>query len=164
MYNEETMHGRYPIVDETNKVLGIVTSKDMIGVAKEMPIEKVMTKQPITVNGKMSVAAAARMMVWEGIELLPVVEEGNKLQGIISRQDVLQALQMIQRQPQVGETIDDIVTNQFVNPKEAKQEQSYQFSVTPQMTNSIGTLSYGVFTTIVTEATNRVIRAQKKAI
>ena len=48
----------------------------------------------------MSVAAAARMMVWEGIELLPVVEEGNKLQGI-SRQDVLQALQMIQRQPQV---------------------------------------------------------------
>ncbi|MDM5190290.1 DRTGG domain-containing protein [Bacillus sp. DX4.1] len=162
-YNEETMHGRYPIVDETNKVLGIVTSKDMIGVAKEMPIEKVMTKQPITVNGKMSVAAAARMMVWEGIELLPVVEDGNKLQGIISRQDVLQALQMIQRQPQVGETIDDIVTNQFVNPKEAKQEQSYQFSVTPQMTNSIGTLSYGVFTTIVTEATNRVIRAQKKS-
>ena len=31
------------------------------------------------------------------------------------------------------------------------------------MTNSIGTLSYGVFATIVTEATNRVIRAQKKS-
>lgn len=61
-----------------------------------------------------------RVMVWEGIELLPVVDEGNKLQGIISRQDVLQALQMIQRQPQVGETIDDIVTNQFMTPKEAK--------------------------------------------
>ena len=60
------------------------------------------------------------MMVWEGIELLPVVEEGNKLQGIISRQDVLQALQMIQRQPQVGETIDDIVTNQFMTPKKRK--------------------------------------------
>ncbi len=162
MYNEETMHGRYPIVDEANKVLGIVTSKDMIGVAKDTPIEKVMTKQPITVNGKMSVAAAARMMVWEGIELLPVVDDSNTLQGIISRQDVLQALQMIQRQPQVGETIDDIVTNQFVNQKEAKQDHSYHFSVTPQMTNSIGTLSYGVFTTIVTEATNRVLRALKK--
>ena len=60
------------------------------------------------------------MMVWEGIELLPVVEEGNKLQGIISRQDVLQALQMIQRQPQVGETIDDIVTNQFMTPKKRR--------------------------------------------
>ncbi|HDX9578945.1 TPA: CBS domain-containing protein [Bacillus pseudomycoides] len=161
-YNVETMHGRYPIVDETNKVLGIVTSKDMIGIAKDTPIEKVMTKQPITVNGKMSVAAAARMMVWEGIELLPVVDGSNTLQGIISRQDVLQALQMIQRQPQVGETIDDIVTNQFMNQKEAKQDHAYHFSVTPQMTNSIGTLSYGVFTTIVTEATNRVLRALKK--
>lgn len=161
-YNVETMHGRYPIVDETNRVLGIVTSKDMIGIAKDTPIEKVMTKQPITVNGKMSVAAAARMMVWEGIELLPVVDGSNTLQGIISRQDVLQALQMIQRQPQVGETIDDIVTNQFMNQKEAKQDHAYHFSVTPQMTNSIGTLSYGVFTTIVTEATNRVLRALKK--
>ncbi|PFK35738.1 hypothetical protein COI93_16550 [Bacillus cereus] len=162
-YNEETMHGRYPIVDENKKVLGIVTSKDMIGIVKETPIEKVMTKQPITVNGKMSVAAAARMMVWEGIELLPVVDENNRLQGIISRQDVLQAMQMIQRQPQVGETIEDIVTNQFVTPKEAKHEHSYQFSVTPQMTSSFGTLSYGVFTTVVTEATNRAIRAQKKS-
>ncbi len=60
------------------------------------------------------------MMVWEGIEMLPVVDEGSKLQGIISRQDVLQALQMIQRQPQVGDTIDDIVTSQFVNQKRNK--------------------------------------------
>lgn len=160
--NETSMHGRYPIVDEKNKVLGIVTSKDIIGIPKETLIEKIMTKGPITVNGKMSVAAAARMMVWEGIEMLPVVDNNGSLQGIISRQDVLQALQMIQRQPQVGETIDDIVSNQFVNQKEAKQENVYHFSVTPQMTNAIGTLSYGVFTTIVTEAANRVLRAQKK--
>ncbi len=53
------------------------------------------------------------MMVWEGIEVLPVVDEYNRLQGIISRQDVLKALQMVQRQPQIGETIDDIVTTQF---------------------------------------------------
>ncbi|WP_028400809.1 DRTGG domain-containing protein [Ectobacillus panaciterrae] len=161
-YNEQTMHGRYPIVDDNMKVLGIITSKDVIGVPAETQMEKVMTKSPITVSGKISVASAARMMVWEGIELLPVVDEGNRLQGIISRQDVLQALQMIQRQPQVGETIEDIVTNQFINTKEAKTENVYRFSVTPQMTNSIGTLSYGVFTTIVTEATNRVLRAHKK--
>lgn len=160
--NETSMHGRYPIVDEKSKVLGIVTAKDIIGIPKDTVIEKVMTKGPITVNGKMSVAAAARMMVWEGIEMLPVVHDSGALQGIISRQDVLQALQMIQRQPQVGETIDDIVSNQFVNQKEAKQDHVYHFSVTPQMTNAIGTLSYGVFTTIVTEATNRVLRAQKK--
>ncbi|MFP3124954.1 DRTGG domain-containing protein [Ectobacillus funiculus] len=161
-YSQETLHGRYPIIDENLKVLGIITAKDIIGVSIETPVEKVMTKNPITVNGKVSVASAARMMVWEGIELLPVVDEQNRLQGILSRQDVLQALQMIQRQPQVGETIEDIVTNQFIDTKETKNENMYRFSVTPQMTNSIGTLSYGVFTTIVTEATNRVLRIHKK--
>ncbi|MCP8967443.1 CBS domain-containing protein [Ectobacillus ponti] len=161
-YSQQTMHGRYPVVDESLKVLGIVTSKDVIGVPLDTPVEKVMTKNPITANGKVSVASAARMMVWEGIELLPVVDESNQLQGIISRQDVLQALQMLQRQPQVGETIEDIVTNQFLDTKETKTENVYRFSVTPQMTNSIGTLSYGVFTTIVTEATNRVLRTHKK--
>lgn len=160
--NEQSMHGRYPIVDETMRVIGMITPKDIIDVSKDVPLDKVMTKNPITVGGKVSVASAARMMVWEGIELLPVVDAGGRLQGIISRRDVLQALQMIQRQPQVGETIEDIVTNQFLSQKEARPDNIYRFSVTPQMTNSIGTLSYGVFTTILTESASRALRAQKK--
>lgn len=52
-----------------------------------------MTKQPITVSPNTSVASAAHIMIWEGIELLPVVNEQHRLQGIISRQDVLKALQ-----------------------------------------------------------------------
>lgn len=161
-HNEESLHGRYPIVDDTMKVIGMVTPKDIIDVSKDVTLDKVMTKNPITVSGKISVASAARMMVWEGIELLPVVDASGRLQGIISRRDVLQALQMIQRQPQVGETIEDIVTNQFLSQKEAKFDHVYRFSITPQMTNSIGTLSYGVFTTILTEAASRALRAQKK--
>ncbi|WP_416827701.1 DRTGG domain-containing protein [Ectobacillus polymachus] len=161
-HNEESLHGRYPIVDDTMKVIGMVTPKDIIDVSKDVTLDKVMTKNPITVSGKISVASAARMMVWEGIELLPVVDASGRLQGIISRRDVLQALQMIQRQPQVGETIEDIVTSQFLSQKEAKFDNVYRFSITPQMTNSIGTLSYGVFTTILTEAASRALRAQKK--
>lgn len=161
-HNEQSLHGRYPIVDETMRVIGMITPKDIIDVSKDVTLDKIMTKNPITVSGKVSVASAARMMVWEGIELLPVVDAGGRLQGIISRRDVLQALQMIQRQPQVGETIEDIVTNQFLSQKEARPDNIYRFSVTPQMTNSIGTLSYGVFTTILTESASRALRAQKK--
>jgi predicted transcriptional regulator len=103
------------------------------------------------------------MMVWEGIEVLPVVDDSNRLEGIISRQDVLKALQMNQRQPQVGETIDDIVTNQMVLTKgRLKGEEIYRCEVTPQMTNYLGTISYGVFTTIVSEAANRILRSYKK--
>ena len=162
-YNSETSHGRYPVVDAHNKVVGMVTAKDVMGYEHTTPIEKVMTKQPMTVNEKTSVASASHMMVWEGIEVLPVINGQNKLQGIISRQDVLKALQMIGRQPQVGETIDDIVKNQFIEVTgETKGEDIYRCEVTPQMTNYLGTISYGVFTTVVTEATNRVLKSYKK--
>ncbi len=161
--NVKTGHSRFPVVDQQLKVVGIVSGKDIIGQEHSTSIEKVMTKHPMTALEKTSVASASHMMVWEGIEVLPVVDQGNKLQGLISRQDVLKALQMIGRQPQVGDTIDDIVTNRFVEiVGDKKDEEVYRCEVSPQMTNYLGTISYGVFTTIVTEAANRVLRSYKK--
>lgn len=162
-FNQKTTHSRYPVVDHNMKIQGIVTSKDILGQAPEVSIERIMTKQPMTVSGKTSVASTAHTMVWEGIEVLPVVDESNRLEGIISRQDVLKALQMNQRQPQVGETLDDIVTNQMELMRgSARGEEVYTCEVTPQMTNHLGTISYGVFTTIVTDAANRILRSYKK--
>ncbi len=161
--NQETTHSRFPVIDGQNKVIGMVTSKDIMNSKKDVPIEKVMTRNPMTVNGKTSVASSAHTMVWEGIEMLPVVDNQQLLQGIISRQDVLKALQMIQRQPQVGETIDDVIASQLtaMNGK-GKGEEVYRCEVTPQMTNHLGTISYGVLTTLVTEAANRVLRTFKR--
>jgi len=160
--NRETRHSRFPVVDQQLKVQGIATAKDVLDFDRQLPVEKAMTKHPITVKGKTSVASASHIMVWEGIELLPVVDEYNRLQGIISRQDVLKALQMIQRQPQVGETIDDIITSQFREADGDGKEGTFRCTITPQMTNYLGTLSYGVFTTIVTEAATRALRAYKR--
>ncbi|MFZ3590700.1 DRTGG domain-containing protein [Bacillus sp. DJP31] len=158
----EKKHSRFPVVDASFKVQGMVTGKDVLGSDRSTLIERIMTKNPITVNEKTSVAASAHMMIWEGIEVLPVVDEYHKLKGIISRQDVLKALQMIQRQPQVGQTIDDIVISGFIEVEDQKGEEVYQCEVTPQMTNHIGNISYGVFTTIVTEAGSRALRSYKK--
>ncbi|WP_456273764.1 DRTGG domain-containing protein [Bacillus sp. AK031] len=161
--NQSTFHSRFPVIDRNRKVQGIVTSKDVMGQEKDVAIEKVMTKKPITVSVNTSVASAAHMMIWEGIEVLPVVDDQNRLQGIISRQDVLKAMQMIQRQPQVGETIDDNITSNMASVEGKDGDVvSYQFPVTPQMTNGLGTMSYGVFTTLVTEAANRALKSYKK--
>lgn len=161
--NQKTTHSRYPVVDQNMKIQGMVTSKDILGQDLDTSIDKIMTKNPMTVNGKTSVASTAHTMVWEGIEVLPVTDDSNRLEGIISRQDVLKALQMNQRQPQVGETIDDIITNQMALVQgKAKGEEVYSCGVTPQMTNHLGTISYGVFTTIVSEAANRILRSYKK--
>ncbi|MFG6116614.1 DRTGG domain-containing protein [Halobacillus sp. MO56] len=160
--NEATSHSRYPVVDGNNRVVGMVTSKDVIGKDRSIVIDKVMTKNPMTVQTKTSLANAAHMMVWEGIEIMPVVDQHHKLQGLISRQDVLKALQHIQRQPQVGETIDDLVSKQVEVIGEEGNNMLFQVAVTPQMTNQLGSLSYGVFTSLVTEASSRLLRKYKK--
>ncbi len=161
--NRETTHSRYPVVDQNLKVQGIVTAKDVLGIDSDKSIEKIMTKNPMTVSVKTSVASAAHMMVWESIELLPVVDDNGKLKGIISRQDVLKAMQTSQRQPQVGETIDDIITSQLILARgKHKNDDIYRCEITPQMTNHLGTVSYGVLTTLITEAANGVLKGFKK--
>ncbi|SDJ65762.1 DRTGG domain-containing protein [Salimicrobium halophilum] len=160
--NKETTHSRYPVVDVQNRVAGIVTSKDIVGEDEQTLVEKVMTRNPMTVTANTSLANAAHMMVWEGIELMPVINSLRELQGIISRQDVLKALQNIQRQPQVGETIDDLITNQLSHITDEEGNYILQTKVTPQMTNQLGTMSYGVFTALITEAASHLLTKYKK--
>ncbi len=161
--NHETGHSRFPVVDQNMKVQGMITSKDIIGVDRSVSIDKIMTKSPMTVNMNTSVASTAHMMVWESIEILPVINESNRLEGLISRQDVLKALQVNQRQPQAGETIDDIISNGInVTKGKTKSEDVFRFEVTPQMTNHLGTISYGVFTSIVYETANKALKGYKK--
>jgi predicted transcriptional regulator len=162
-HNKSTNHSRFPVVDEQMKIQGMVTSKDVLGQDKATSLDKVMTKNPVTVGLKTSVASSAHLMVWEGIELLPVINDHQILQGIISRQDVLKALQMSQRQPQVGETIDDTITSQLMmEDSKVKGDEIYRYGVTPQMTNYLGNISSGVITTIVTDAANRALRGYKR--
>lgn len=161
--NFESGHSRFPVVDENFKVEGIVTSKDVIDQDRLKPIDKIMTKSPITVQAQTSVASASHLMIWEGFELLPVVDQQNRLVGIISRQDVLKALQMNQRQPHVAETIDNIITSHLKDAEGKNgQTQKFTFEITPQMTNYHGTISYGVFTSIMIEAANRAFKELKR--
>ncbi|GAA0600895.1 CBS domain-containing protein [Virgibacillus siamensis] len=158
--NEQSEHTRFPVVDEKERIIGMITSKDVIGKDESLPVDKVMTKNPIVVQEKTSLAYVAHMMVWEGIEVVPVADASQKLQGIVSRQDVLKALQQVQRQPQVGETIEDIVSRNL--QAAGDDETSFQVQVTPQMTNQLGTLSNGVFTALMTEASSRLLLYYKK--
>lgn len=157
---ERTGHARFPVVDGGDRIIGIVTTKDVSGEDNDTPIEKLMTKNPITVSTKTSVASAAHMMIWEGIELLPVIE-GKKLVGVISRQDVIKALQYIQKQPQVGQTIQDIVLSNFILDRTENKAVCLTGAVTPQMTNQLGGVSTGVLMILISEAGSQAIRRVK---
>jgi len=79
----------------------------------------------------------------------------------VSRQDVLKALQQIQRQTQVGETIDDIVSNHLHGKN--NDTTVFETKVVPQMTNQLGTLSNSVLTSIITEASRRLLDRQQNS-
>ncbi|WP_391116397.1 DRTGG domain-containing protein [Psychrobacillus sp. L3] len=158
--NQLTTHGGFPVVDASNKLVGIVTARDVIGKESHELVEKVMTKNPIAITLKTSVASASHRMIWEGIDLLPVVKDNNNLEGVISRQDVLKALQAASRQPQNGETIDDIVKQQI--KVISIEEFIFEFVVTPQMTNHYGAMSYGAFSILLTETGSQTLKIRKR--
>lgn len=158
--NEETTHGGFPVVDHSNKLVGIITSRDVIGHQPTDLVEKAMTKDPITVSMQTSVAAAGHRMIWEGIDLLPVADDHGKLKGVISRQDVLKAIQTAQRQPQQGETIDDIIKSQL--HQQPGDKLMLEFRVTPQMTNAYGSISHGAYTMILTEAAGAALKTKNR--
>ena len=157
----ETSHSRYPVTDDKDRVVGMVTAKDVMGFPPEEKIEKVMTKNPITVNLKTSLASAAHEMVWEGIELLPVVDDYRKIIGVISREDVIKSLHYMQKQPQVGETIQELSFRGF-SEEGTNGETVFSGQITPQMTDSLGMLSTGVCTTLMTEAAIRALRRKRR--
>ncbi len=158
---DETGHSRFPVLQEDGKLVGVITAKDVYGQGFDESIERLMTKQPISVNSKTSVASAAHMMVWEGLELLPVVEF-KRLVGVISRQDVIKALQYNQKQPQLADTIEDIVLSRFSVESEDKTV-VVAGEVTPQMTTNHGGLSAGAFMTLVSEAAIQALRKIRDA-
>lgn len=160
--SEDTGYSRFPVVDEWNRIIGVVTSKDMVGASTQQTVDKLMTKNPLTVSPQTSVASAAHMMVWEGIELLPVVDTNRKIVGVLNRSDILKAMQTIQKQPQNGETFEDLIWSGMEEVRDEKGKLQFHGVITPQMTNHLGTVSEGVLTTLMTQAAYRIVQEHKK--
>jgi len=148
---ELTGHTRVPVVDEQFRVLGMVTPGDVAEAKPQDDVVDLMVRHPASLSLKTTVASAAHRMIWEGIELMPVVDH-KKLVGVLSRQDVIKALQLMSRQPQMAETLQDSVLQRFTESVNEDKSVSLFGEVTPQMTSAIGTLSTGVLTSLI-EAT-----------
>ena len=79
-----------PVVDENNKLLGIITNRDL----KYLPVDdtkvsEVMTKDNL-ITAKMGTSLeAASKILWENrIEKLPIVDDDFKLVGLITSKDI----------------------------------------------------------------------------
>lgn len=102
-----------PVLDDAGLIVGIITEADFLAreagraeprrrrlldalfnepqIAEAQTVEEAMTLDPVVIYPEASLTEAARVMVNHGVKRLPVVDSEGKLQGVISRADVVAA-------------------------------------------------------------------------
>lgn len=164
--SKETGYSRFPVVDERSKVIGMMTAKDAVGSPDEGSVDRLMTKQPITAAPNITVTSAAHTMAAEGIDLLPIVDRHRKLLGVVTRQEVLDAMRFAGKQPESGETFEDLMWTGFIADATLQGQDelgiAYKGTTTPQMSGALGMVSEGLLATLMTQAARRMIRETAK--
>ncbi|MGW3208895.1 CBS domain-containing protein [Streptomyces sp. NPDC001135] len=108
-----------PVVDEDENVIGVISETDLMARQAEIPdpyepkrrframaltrdgrrraakaaartAGQLMTEPPVTVRAEDTIVEAARIMAQRRVERLPVVDEEDRLVGIVTRRDLLQ--------------------------------------------------------------------------
>ncbi len=83
-----------PITDENNKLVGILTNRDIrFETRHNLPIEKIMTKDLITVPLGTSLEEAEKLFHKHKIEKILMVDENFHLKGLITYKDILKRIQ-----------------------------------------------------------------------
>lgn len=85
--------GGIPVVDEDNKLVGIVTNRDLrFERHLDRKIDEVMTcENLVTTTQQTDLTAAAQILQENKIEKLPVVDKNNHLVGLITYKDITKA-------------------------------------------------------------------------
>ena len=85
------------VVDDAQQCIGIFTERDAIrivaqNVPLDAPMEKIMTKNPFTVNEDSNFEEAKSIIKSAKIRHLPVIDTNGKLVGLISVRQILDEL------------------------------------------------------------------------
>lgn len=99
--------GRLPVIDD-DKLVGILTSKDLIkffiDIKKNVPdiyqknkikealISDIMSSNPLSANKNESISKADKLMIETGFSGLPIIDDSNKVIGIITQTDILKLI------------------------------------------------------------------------
>ena len=85
--------GGIPVVDDDNHLVGIVTNRDLRFERRlARPVEEVMSKDNlVTTHQQTDLIAAAQILQENKIEKLPVVDQNNRLIGLITYKDITKA-------------------------------------------------------------------------
>ncbi|MFD8266917.1 CBS domain-containing protein [Streptomyces althioticus] len=100
--------GGLPVTDDEDRVIGVVSTSDlarprprpwwallfsgMPGLGRARTVGDVMTAPAVTVGARATVTEASWLMTGHGVERLPVVDEEERIVGVVTRGDLLRAV------------------------------------------------------------------------
>ena len=90
--DKETIYTCY-VIDPTNKLIGLVTAKDLMLAKKQAKIEDIMNENVIYAHTEDDKEEVARMISDYGFLALPVVDRETRLVGIVTVDDAMTVLQ-----------------------------------------------------------------------
>ena len=82
-----------PVVDEKDRVLGIISGTDirpLLSVGETDAVQEAMTEQVITADETVTPREALDLMFEHKIERVPIVDDDNRLLGLVTMQGILQ--------------------------------------------------------------------------
>lgn len=106
--------GCIPVCDDEKKVVGILTDRDIIlrvvacnKETKQTPVSEIMTTNVYTCKAEKDITEAQNLMAQNQIRRVPIVDQQNKMVGILSMGDLAQNDKKIGQQ-NVATTIQNI--------------------------------------------------------
>lgn len=149
----KTGNSNFPVINGENKLLGVVTPLSVTGMSSNMPISEVMETDSLTARPESLVSHISRLLVWEDCDTIPVIEEDDRLVGVVNRQDIIQALQQTQKQPQFGETVDNLTLSGFkLHDTAGENRVAIEGNITQFMMNEVNIASAGALSMIICNA------------
>ena len=80
------------IVDARRHLVGVTSLRRLLLVSPETPLKRIMTPEPISARVDMDQEEVARLVASYNLLAIPVVEESNKLVGLITVDDVIDVI------------------------------------------------------------------------
>jgi len=89
-----------PVVDEENHLIGVISERDLLGLLYDLEttrdqIIEYATKDVVSVREEESLLSVADHFMARPIRRLPVVDENNKLVGVVSRRDLIRFIREV---------------------------------------------------------------------
>ena len=88
----ETIYYVY-VTDPDQRLLGVLSLRDLVLAPPETPIGEITNRNPLTVRADADQEVAARLLAERGLLALPVVDADNRLLGIVTSDDAADVLE-----------------------------------------------------------------------